>query len=116
VSQISQDYYAPIIGEFEQVVLLALIRLGNGAYGASIRREIRERSGRDAAIGTVYMTLDRLEKKEMICSYVGEPTARRGGRRRRHYLIDTAGQRALGRAWRAFNAMANGLEGELENL
>ena len=84
-----QDYYAPIVGEFEHVVLLALVRLGNGAYGASIRREIRERTGRDAAGRRVYMTLERLEKKGMIVSYVGDPTAQRGGRRRRHYLIDT---------------------------
>src|SRR5262252_8919235 len=53
----AQDYYAPIVGEFEQLVLLALVRLGNGAYGASIRREILERTGREASVGTVYMAL-----------------------------------------------------------
>ena len=111
-----RDYYAPIVGEFEHLVLLALVRLGNGAYGAAIRREIRERTGRDAAIGTVYMTLGRLEKKKMIVSYVGDPTPQRGGRRRRHYLIDAAGQGALGRAYRAFAAMAEGIEPELAAL
>ena len=110
------DYYAPIVGEFEHFVLLALIRLGNGAYGAAIRREIRERTGRDVSVGTVYMTLGRLEKKKMIASYIGIPSAQRGGRRRKHYLIDTEGQKALGRAWRAFTAMGEGIEGELAAL
>ena len=111
-----RDYYAPIVGEFEHLVLLALVRLGNGAYGASIRREIRERTGRDASDGTVYMTLGRLEKKNMIASYVGIPSPHRGGRRRKHYLIDAEGQKALGRAWRGFAAMAEGVENELAAL
>ena len=111
-----QDYYAPIVGEFEHFILLALVRLGNGAYGAAIRREIRDRTGRDASIGTVYMTLGRLEKKKMIVSYIGDPSPQRGGRRRRHYLIETAGQQALGRAYRAFTKMAEGLEQELTQL
>ena len=111
-----QDYYAPIVGEFEQLVLLALVRLGNGAYGAAIRREIRECTGRDASVGTVYMALARLEKKKLIVSYVGNPTAQRGGRRRRHYLIDTDGQKALGRAYRAFTAMATGIEPQLAEM
>jgi PadR family transcriptional regulator PadR len=110
------DYYAPILGEFEHFVLLALVRLGNGAFGAAIRREIRERTGRDASNGTIYMTLGRLEKKQMIVSYVGLPSAHRGGRRRKHFLIETEGQRALGRAWRAFTAMSEGIEGELAQL
>ena len=108
-----EDFFAPIVGEFEQLVLLALVRLGNGAYGAAIRREIRERTGRDASDGTVYMTLGRLEKKKMVVSYSGNPTAQRGGRRRRHYLIDTAGQKALGRAYRGVVAMSEGIEKEL---
>jgi len=111
-----QDYYAPIVGEFEHFVLVALIRLGNGAYGASIRREIRERTGRDVSVGTVYMTLGRLEKKKMIVSYVGLPTSQRGGRRRKHYLIHQAGEQALGRAYRAFVAMAEGIEPALMAL
>ncbi len=112
----ASDYYAPILGEFEQFVLLALVRLGNGAYGAAIRREIRERTGRDASVGTVYMTLGRMEKKKMVVSYIGIPSAYRGGRRRKHYLIDAGGQRALGRAFRAFTAMTEGIEPELLNL
>jgi len=110
------DYFAPILGEFEQLALLALVRLGNGAYGAAIRREIRERTGRDASDGTVYMTLGRLEQKHMIVSYAGNPTPQRGGRRRRHYLIDTEGQKALGRAYRSLLAMAEGFEKDLVAL
>jgi DNA-binding PadR family transcriptional regulator len=112
----SDDYYAPIVGEFELLVLLALLRLGNGAYGATILREIRERTGREVAPGTLYMTLGRMTDKKLICSYVGEPTRQRGGRRRTHYLIDSAGQRALGRAYRVFTTMAEGVEGELQKL
>ena len=110
------DFFAPIVGEFEHFVLLALVRLGNGAYGAAIRREIRERTGRDASDGTVYMALGRLEKKKMVVSYAGNPTAQRGGRRRRHYLIDTAGEKALGRAYRALAAMTEGIEPDLARL
>ena len=111
-----QDYYAPIVGEFEQLVLLALVRLGNGAYGASIRREILERTGREASVGTVYMALGRLEEKKMIASYAGLPTRQRGGRRRKHYLIDRDGELALGRAYRAMTAMAEGIERTLDAL
>ena len=112
----TNDYYAPIVGEFEHFVLLALVRLGNGAFGASIRREIRERTGRDASDGTIYMTLGRLEKKKMIASYIGIPSPHRGGRRRKHFLIDTEGQKALGRAYRALAAMSEGIEGDLAAL
>jgi len=111
-----QDYYAAIVGEFELLVLLALLRLGNGAYGAAIRREIRERTGRDVSVGTAYMALGRLEDKKMVASYVGLPTAQRGGRRRKHYLLDKDGERALGRAYRAIAAMSDGLEDALALL
>jgi PadR family transcriptional regulator, regulatory protein PadR len=110
------DYYAPIVGEFEQLVLLALLRLGNGAYGAAILREIRERTGREVAVGALYMTLGRLESKKMICSYTGEPTSERGGRRRKHYLMDAAGQQALGRAYRTLQSMSEGFETQLAAL
>ena len=111
-----QDYYAPVVGEFEQLTLMALLRLGNGAYGATIRREIQDRTRRDVAIGTVYMTLARLEAKKMICSYVGNPSSHRGGRRRKHYVLDTLGEHALGRAYRAFTVMSEGLHETLEAL
>jgi PadR family transcriptional regulator len=111
-----QDYYAPVLGELEQLVLLALLRLGNGAYGATIRREILDRTGRDVAVSSVYVTLNRLETKRMVVSYVGSPRQERGGRRRTHYLLDTEGQRALGRAFRTLQTMAAGFERELGEM
>lgn len=106
----------PLVGEFEQLVLLALVRLGNGAFGAAIHREITTRTGRDVSVSAVYVTLERLEAKRMVCSYVGNPTRQRGGRRRKHYLLDTAGQRALVRAYRTFQVMTAGIHQELEAL
>ena len=111
-----QDYYAPLLGEFEQVVLLSLLRLGNGTWGAAIRRDIQERIGRELPVSVVYVTLQRMERKGWVKSYVGEPTRERGGRRRRHYLIDTPGQHALGRSYRALMKMSEGLETTLEAL
>jgi len=105
-----------VLGEFEQLVLLALLRLGNGAFGAAIHREIVTRTARELPASAVYVTLDRLEVKRMVCSYVGTPTPQRGGRRRKHYLLDTAGQRALVRAYRTFGAMTAGLQNELDDL
>ena len=64
----------PVLGEFEQLVLLALMRLGNGAFGAAIHREIVTSTGRDLPASSVYVTLDRLEGKRMVCSYTGTPT------------------------------------------
>ena len=111
-----QDYYAPVLGEFELLVLLSLVRLGNGAYGAAIRRDIQDRTRRDVAAGTLYMTLARLAQKKMVASYIGNPTPERGGRRRRHYLIDTPGEQALGRAYRTLKVMSEGLEARLEGM
>ena len=106
----------PVLGEFEQLVLLALLRLGNGAFGAAIHREIVTRTARELPVSAVYVTLDRLEAKRMVCSYVGTPTPQRGGRRRKHYLLDAAGQRGLVRAYRTFGAMTAGIQPELEEL
>ena len=108
--------FGAILGEFELLVLLALLRLGNGAFGAAIHREIVTRTGRDASISAVYVTLERLERKRMVCSYVGTSRQQRGGRRRKHYLLDTAGQRALVRAYRTFSGMTAGLQEELDDL
>ena len=111
-----QDYYAPLLGEFEQVVLLSLLRLGNGTWGAAIRRDIQERIGRELSVSVVYVTLQRMEKKGWVKSYVGVPASERGGRRRRHYLIDTPGEQALGRSYRALKKMTEGLEDKLDSL
>jgi PadR family transcriptional regulator, regulatory protein PadR len=102
------------LGDFEQLVLFGVMRLEDGAYGAAIRQEIHARSGRDVSINAVYTTLDRLESKGLLKSWTGEPTAQRGGRRRKFYALKPAGTAALRQAYHAFNAMADGLEGRLE--
>ena len=105
---------SPVLGDFEQLVLLGVLRLEDNAYGAAIRQEIHARSGRDVSINAVYTTLDRLEAKGLLRSWVGEPTAQRGGRRRKFYALRPTGVTALRHAYRAFTAMADGLEGRLE--
>lgn len=102
------------LGEFEALVLLALARLGPDAYGATIRREIETRTGRNLAISAVYITLDRLEGKGFVRSRVGEPTPQRGGRRRKHYAVLPMGRRALGQTYRSFMVMVEGLERQFE--
>ena len=106
----------PVLGDFEQLVLLGVLRLEaqDGAYGAAIRREIHARSRRDVSINAVYTTLDRLESKGLLRSWVGDPTPERGGRRRKFYAMRPAGVLALRQAYRAFTAMTAGLEARLE--
>ena len=105
---------SPALGDFEQLVLMGVLRLGEEAYGAAIRQEIHERSGRDVSINAVYTTLDRLEGKGLLRSWTGEPTAQRGGRRRKFYALRPAGITALRQAYRALTAMADGFEDRLE--
>jgi DNA-binding PadR family transcriptional regulator len=107
--------HAPALGDFEQLVLLGVARLElqESAYGAAIRQEIHARSGRDVSINAVYTTLDRLENKGFLKSWVGEPTPQRGGRRRKFYALRPAGVAALRQAYRAFTAMADGLQSRL---
>jgi len=102
------------LGDFEQLVLLGVLRLGEHAYGAAIRQEIHGRSGRDVSMNAVYTTLDRLETKGFLRSWTGEPTPQRGGRRRKFHALTPSGVAALKRAYRAFTAMADGLERRLE--
>ena len=101
------------LGDFEQLVLLGVLRLADEAYGASIRQEIHARSGRDVSINAVYTTLDRLEGKGLLRSWVGAPTAQRGGRRRKFYAVTPAGVTAMRQAYRALRSMADGLEERL---
>ena len=114
VKHMSRSDPAAPLGEFEQVVLLALVRLGPEAYGATIRREIETRTGRELSISAVYITLDRLEAKGFVRSRIGEPTPERGGRRRRHVAILPAGRRAIAQACRRFRLMVEGLERRLD--
>lgn len=104
------------LGEFEQLVLLALVRLGPDAYGATVRREIEEHAGREVSISAVYTTLDRLERKGLVRSRIGAPSPERGGRRRRHFELLPPGARLLRDAWRALTGMTAGLERRLKTL
>lgn len=83
------------LGEFEHVVLLTVLRLRHGAYGASIRTEIERVTDRFSAIGAVHATLERLERKGLVSSWIGEPTAERGGKAKRYFKIERAGLAVL---------------------
>ena len=83
------------LGAFEQLVLLALVRLGEQAYGMSVRVEIAEQTGREPSLGAVYSTLDRLERKGLVGSHAGPASGPRAGRARRFFRIEGRGRRAL---------------------
>jgi DNA-binding PadR family transcriptional regulator len=102
------------LGSLEQIVLLALVRLRDNAYGMTVRRDIAERTGREISIGAVYATLERLEKNGYVTSFTGAPTAERGGRRKRHFRIQADGQRALERSQAALRRMSAGLDKKWE--
>jgi DNA-binding PadR family transcriptional regulator len=97
------------LGEFEQVVLLAILRLDDDAYGVTIRREIAERTDREPSPGALYTTLDRLEEKGLVTSSYGDPTAERGGRAKRYFAVTKNGVRAVARAQRAYQRLLEGL-------
>jgi DNA-binding PadR family transcriptional regulator len=97
------------LGEFEHVVLVTLFRLGDGAYGAVIRAEIERLTERDAAIGAVHATLERLERKRLASSWIGEPTPARGGKAKRHFKIEAAGIAALKEARSTLKRLHAGL-------
>jgi DNA-binding PadR family transcriptional regulator len=102
-----------LLGSLEQIVLIALVRLGANAYGMTVRREIEERTGRDLSIGAVYATLERLEGKRYVSSSWGEPTPERGGRAKRLFRIEAAGQRALRATQEAMRKMTAGMKSPL---
>ena len=103
-------------GDFEQLLLFALMRLGDEAHGRAIRELLLERTGREVSPGAIYTALDRLEEQGLVSSWLGERTPSRGGRRRRHYRLEPAGEVALASAWRASRSMAEGFEGRLESV
>ena len=83
------------LGGFELLVLLALIRLGDDAYGVPISEAIEKSSGREVALGSVYITLERLQNKGLVSSELGEPTAVRGGRAKTYFRITAKGLREV---------------------
>ena len=85
---------APTLGTLELAALLAVARLGDGAYGLAVRRDLAARIGRDYSVGAVYTTLQRLEDKGLLTSHASDPLPVRGGRSRRHFAVTRAGAQA----------------------
>jgi PadR family transcriptional regulator PadR len=98
------------LGGFEHVVILALMRLREDAYGVTVRQEIEARTGREVSIGAVYATLDRLQRKGYVKSHLGEPTAERGGRSKRFFRVTSEGKAAVNRTHTALSRLADGLD------
>ena len=99
-----------MLGELEQIVLLAVLRVGDAAYGVPVHDEIVRLTRRDLTLGTVYKTLARLEEKGFVRSYEGDPTPQRGGRRTRCFAVTTAGRRSLESSLATLRRMAVGLD------
>lgn len=97
------------LGEFEQIVLLALLHLGEDAYGMRVRQVIEERGERTVSVPTVYAALDRLERKEFVSSTLGEATPERGGRAKRYFRVEPAGLEAVRASRELFARMAQGI-------
>src|ERR1700693_4451694 len=98
------------LGEFEHIVVLALLRLADRAYGVTVRQEIEVRTNREVSIGAIYATLDRLEAKGYVKSRLGEPTPERGGRSKRFFRVTAKGVAAVNRTHRALFSMTQGLD------
>ena len=101
------------LGEFEQLVLFAVLRLSDDAYGLRIRQEIETRTGRSVSTGAIYTTLGRLESRGYVHSRVGESAPARGGRRRKYYRLLSAGAAALQNAYDHVQDMAAGVLAQL---
>lgn len=102
------------LGDFEQMALLAVLRLGAAAYGGTILQEIQERASRNVARGALYVTLERLESKGLLRSRFADPTPERGGRAKRYFAVTEAGLEALRASREALMRMWTGLEPVLE--
>ena len=98
-----------MIGEFEYLILGSVARLGEDAYGASIRNEIENATGRHCSIGALYTTLDRLEGKGHLKTWMGEPTPQRGGRSKRHVRITASGAKAATDFFKAVSRISQGV-------
>jgi len=101
------------LGEFEQLLLLAIVHLDAQAYGVTIRQEIETRTDREVAIGALYTSLDRLERKGYVRSSMSNPTAQRGGRSRRYFRLTAAGGAALRRSHDRLARMWKGVQPDL---
>jgi PadR family transcriptional regulator PadR len=104
------------IGEFEQLLILAVLRLGDDAYGVTIRRAVQESTGRDIAAGAVYTALGRLEARGFVAASDGEPSPEPTGMKRRYYRVEPEGAERLYRSYRDLQTMAKGLIPKLARL
>lgn len=102
------------LGEFEQLVLLAILRVGDDAYGVSVLEEIRARTGRSVLRPAVYVTLGRLEEKGLVRSRMGDSRPQRGGRARKYYRVEPAGLALLRESRSALRSMWKGLGAVLD--
>ena len=93
------------LGEFETLVLIAILRLGSEAYGSSIQQQIKLHTDRDVLIGAIYVALERLEKKGYVAATLGESTAKRGGRRKKYFELTLTGESKLNATLSSINAM-----------
>jgi PadR family transcriptional regulator PadR len=98
------------LGEFEHIIVLALLRLEDRAYGVTVRLEIEFRTNREVSIGAVYATLDRLQTKGYVKFHVGDPTPERGGRSKRFFRVTAKGAAAVNRTQHALQNMTEGLD------
>lgn len=98
------------LNDLEQMVLLALARLGPDGYGVTIREEIERRAGRPVSIAAVYAALDRMERRRLVRSWLSDPTPERGGRAKKHFRIEPAGVALLHEARAAMERMWEGLD------
>ena len=103
------------LGEFEQLVLLAILRLGSDAYGVPIVQEIERRTGRSVARAAVYIALRRLQGKGIVSSRLADPTPERGGRAKRYFRIESAGIESVKESRRALVSMWEDLDPSLED-
>ena len=99
----------PGLGEFEQIVLLAILRLGDEAYAVTIRDEITRCADREPTAGALYTTLDRLEEKGLVTVRLGDPTPQRGGRAKRYFTVTPKGVRAVARVQRCYRRLLDGI-------
>src|SRR5437016_2011834 len=97
------------LGKLEQTVLLVILRLGDNAYGVTIRGEIASHTGREPSPGALYTTLDRLEEKRLVTSRLGDPTPKRGGRAKRYFTVTKKGTAAVAQAQRSYQSLLKGL-------
>lgn len=104
------------LGEFEQMVLFSVLRLGDDAYGLAIRDVIKEQTGRTVSSGAVYTTLGRLEERRLIDASVGSPVPGRPGRPRKYYSLTSSGAKALMAAYTTTQQLADGLITTLADL